>query len=149
MFIFSPFFKFYFVVCWDGKILYSAGSLFLILFIITRSRRLVQTRWSVCISKSQRILYVSFLRADSELSIYHLSIWPNLIFFFNNLQCSTFPTQSCLVLYVFCANLLISLIIWLIVSPHNRYFLFCCVLSIFDIVCPYSDVLCSYEMFWF
>ena len=45
----------------------------------------------------------------------------------------TFPIQSCLVLYSLCANLLHSLIMWLIVSslsPHNLHQLFYCVLSI-------------------
>ena len=43
------------------------------------------------------------------------------------------PTQSCLVSYSFCANLLHSLIMWLTVSslsPHSLHLLFCCVLSI-------------------
>ena len=51
-------------------------------------------------------------------------------------QWITFPTQSCLVLYLFCANLLYSLFTWLIVSslsPHNLHLLFSCVLSIFAI----------------
>ena len=46
----------------------------------------------------------------------------------------TFPTQSCLVLYSFRANLQHSLIMWLIVSsisPHNLHLLFCCISSIF------------------
>ena len=40
--------------------------------------------------------------------------------------------QSCLVLYSFCANLLHSLIMWLIIpslSTHNLRLLFCCILS--------------------
>ena len=44
----------------------------------------------------------------------------------HNSQWITFPTQSCLVLYSLCANLLHSLIIWLIVwslSPHKLYLL--------------------------
>ena len=41
------------------------------------------------------------------------------------------------VLYSFCANLLHSLIMWLIVSslsPHNLHLLFCCVLSILALI---------------
>ena len=41
--------------------------------------------------------------------------------------------KSCLVLYSFCANLLHSLIMWLMVSslsPHSLPLLFCCVISI-------------------
>ena len=49
----------------------------------------------------------------------------------------TLPTQSCLVLYSFCASLLHSLIMWLIVSslpPHNLYLMFYCVLSILVLI---------------
>ena len=52
-------------------------------------------------------------------------------------QWITLPTQSCLVLYSFCANLLHSLIMWLIVSslpPYSLHLLFCCVLSILALV---------------
>ena len=48
-------------------------------------------------------------------------------------QCITLPTQSRLVLYSFCDNLLHSLIIWLMISslsPHSLHLLFCCVLYI-------------------
>ena len=46
-------------------------------------------------------------------------------------QWVTLPTQSCLVLYSFYANLLHSLIMWLIassLSPHSLHLLFCWVL---------------------
>ena len=46
------------------------------------------------------------------------------------------PVVSSLI-YTFCANLLHSLIMWLIVSslsPHNLHLLFCCVLSIFAVM---------------
>ena len=55
----------------------------------------------------------------------------------------TFPsgspcrTQSCLALYSFCANLLLSLIMWLIVSslsPHSLHLLLCCVLSVLALI---------------
>ena len=52
-------------------------------------------------------------------------------------QWITLPTQSCLVLYSFCANLLHSLNMWLIVlslSPHNLHLLICCVLSILTLI---------------
>ena len=97
---------------------------FSFLLTITWSDRLVEIKWSVCISKSQRILFISLSRTCSGLSIYHLFVWPNL----NFLHIS----QSCL--YSFCTNLLQSLIIWLIVSslsPHNLHLLFCGVLPIF------------------
>ena len=79
---------------------------------------------------------MSFSRTDTGLCIYQLFVWSNL----NFLQISqwiTLPTQSCLVLYSFCAHLLHSLIMWLIVSSlssHNLPFLFCCVLSILSLI---------------
>ena len=44
-----------------------------------------------------------------------------------------FPTQSCLVFHFLCASLLLSLIVWFIISslsPNNPHLLFCCLLSI-------------------
>ena len=109
-----------------------AGCFFFLSLIITMSARLAEIRWFVCISKSQRTLCVSFFWTDSGLCIYHLFIWSNLNFLHNS-QWIKFPTQSCCVLYSFCANLLLLHIIWLLVSPqspHNLHLLFCCVLSI-------------------
>ena len=93
--------------------LWSAGtakSIFLqVLFIIIRSSRLAEIRWSVCMSKSQRSLCVSFSRTDFGLCIYHLFVWSNLNFLHNS-QWFSLPTQSYLFLYSFCAELLHSLI---------------------------------------
>ena len=78
--------------------------------IISGFGRLAEIWWSVCKSKSQRCLCVSFPWIDARLCIYRLFVWSNL----NFLQYSkwiTKPTQSCLVLYSFSANLLYSLII--------------------------------------
>ena len=58
---------------------------------------------------------MSFSRTGAGLCIYHLLAWSNLNFFHIS-QWITLPIQSCLVLYSFCANLLHSLIMWLIVS---------------------------------
>ena len=80
--------------------------LFFFLLIIIRSGLLAGIRWSVCMSKSHRSLCVSFCRTVAGLCIYHLLVWSSLNFL---------PTQSCLVLYSFYANLLHSLIMWLIV----------------------------------
>ena len=113
---------------------------FCFLLTIIRSGLLAKIRWSVCISKSQRGLYVSFSRTDSGLCIYHFFIWSNSNFLHNSLWINL-PTHSCLVLYSFCASLLHSLIMWLIVSflsPHNLHLLFCWVLSI--LVGPYGVV---------
>ena len=49
--------------------------LFFLLLIISRSDRLAEIRWSVCISKSQRNLCVLFSRTDFALCIYHLFAW--------------------------------------------------------------------------
>ena len=89
-------------------------------------------RWSVCISKCHRRLCVLFSMTGTGLCIYHLLVWSNLDFLHIS-QWITLPTQSCLVLHYFCANLLQSLIMWLIVSslsPHSLHLLFYCVLSI-------------------
>ena len=53
--------------------------------------------------------------------------------FLHNSLLITFVTQSWLVLYSFCVNLLHSFVTWLIVSSlsqHNQHLLFCCILSI-------------------
>ena len=111
---------FHSVVHWDGKVHNSASSLFFgfffffffFLLIIIRSGRLADICWSVCISKSQKSLCVPFSRTDSGLCIYHLFVWSNFNFLHNS-QWITLPTQSCLVLYSFCANLQLSRIMWL------------------------------------
>ena len=82
---------------------------------ITRFGRLAKIKWSVCTWKSQKNLSVSFSRIDSMLCIYHLLVWSNLNFLHNSLWIP-FSTNLCLVLYSFGANLLHSLIMWLIVS---------------------------------
>ena len=96
----------------------SSFSLFLFLFLLlisTWSSFLVAIKWSVCISKSQRISFILFFRMDSGLCIYHLVVWSkfNLL---HNSQWNIFPTQLCLVLYSLCANLLHLLTMWLIIS---------------------------------
>ena len=120
-------------------ILWSAGTakstILLILFlllIIMRSGLLAGIRWSVRMLKSHRSLCESFSRTGAGLRIYHLFVWSNWNFLHIS-QWITLPTQSYLTLYSFCANLLYSVIMWLIVSslsPHSLYLLFCCVLSI-------------------
>ena len=45
---------------------------FFFFFTIIRSGRLAKIRCSICILKSQRILFVSFFRTNSELCIYHV-----------------------------------------------------------------------------
>ena len=106
------FFQFYSVVSRDSKVDHFASSLFLL--IIIRSVFLAEIRWSVCLSKSHRSLCVLFSRKGAELCIYHLFVWSNLNFLHIS-QWITLLSQSCLVLYPFCANLLHSLIMWLMV----------------------------------
>ena len=124
-------------------ILWSAGTakstilqILFLLLIIMRSGLLAGIRWSVCMLKSHWSLYESFSRTGAGLCIYHLFVWSNWNFL-HIFQCITLPTQSCLALYSFCANLLHSLIMWLIVSslsPHGLHLLFCCVLSILALI---------------
>ena len=114
---------------------------FSFLLIIIRSGRLAEIRWS------QSSLCVSFSRTDVEICIYHLFVWSNLNFWHNS-QWITLPTQSCLVSCSFCANLLLSLIMWLLLSSlslHNLHLLFCCVYSCSDMIGFYGVVLCFYQ----
>ena len=100
-----------------------------LLLIIIKSGCLAEIRWSVCMLKSQKSLCISFSRTDSGFCIYYLFIWSKFNFLYNS--------QSYQALYSFCANLLHSLIIWLIVSSlslHNLYLLFCQVLSILTLI---------------
>ena len=120
-------------------ILWSAGTakstilqVLFFLLIIIRSGLLAEIRWSVCMSKSHRSLCVSFSWTDAGLCIYHLVVWSDLNFLHIS-QWITLINQSCLVLYSFCANLLHSLILWLMVSSLSLYslhLLFCCVIII-------------------
>ena len=104
------------------------------LLIIMRSGLPAGVRWSVCIIKCHRSLCESFSRTGAGLCIYHLFVWSNWNFLHIS-QWTTLPTQWCLALYSLCANLLHSLIIWLVVSsPPSLHLLFCCVLSIFALI---------------
>ena len=118
------------------------------LFIIISSGHLAEIRWSVSMSKFHRSSWISFSRTDSGLYISHLFVWSSLNFLHSS-QWITLPTQSYLVLYSFCANLLHSLITWLIVSflsPHNLHLLFRCLLFILVLmVGSYGVVLCCYQ----
>ena len=109
---------------------------FFFLLIIIKSGLLAGIWWSICMLKSHRSLCVAFSRTGAGLCIYRLLVWLNLNFFYIS-QWITLPTQSCLALYSFCANLLHSLILWLIVSslsPHSLHLLFFCVLSILALI---------------
>ena len=102
---------------------------------MTWSIRLAEIRWSVCISNSHRILWVIFKDGFRFVHISFVRMIKSK--FLHNSQFIPFPTQSCLNLYSFCANLLHSLVMWLIVSsllPCSACLLFCCVLSIFSLI---------------
>ena len=109
---------------------------FFFFLINSRSALLARMKWSVYISKSQRIVCVSFSRMDSGFCRYHLVVWSNFNFLHDS-QWIAFPTLSCLVLYSLCACLLHSFIMWLIVSslsPHILHWRFCYVLSIVALI---------------
>ena len=97
--------------------------LLLLLLIIIRSDLLAEIRWSVCISNPYKSLCVSFSTTGAGLCIYHLLAWSNL-----NLHVA---------LYSFCASLLHSLMMRLMVpslSLHSLYLLCCCILSILALI---------------
>ena len=65
-------------ILWSAEIAkFTIWQILCLLLIITRSSLLAQIRWSVCISKYQRIVCIAFSRMDSGLSIYHLVVWSN------------------------------------------------------------------------
>ena len=103
---------------------------FLFLLIIIRSCNLAEIWWSVCISKSQRNLWVSFYRTDSGLCIYHLFVWSNFNFL-HNFQWITLPTQSYLFIFfsylknpeLFFFSLLFLVIVILLVFVYSVPFI--------------------------
>ena len=134
LFFFSH--SFSFILLAVGKAKLTILQVLFLLLIIIRSGHLTEMRWYECILKSHRSLYVAFSRTGAGLCIYHLLVWSNLNFLHIS-QWITLLTQSCLALYSLYANLLHSLIIWLIVSslsPHSLHLLFCCVLSILALI---------------
>ena len=141
-FMFHSFFSSFFslscnLTLWSAKTAKSTIlQVLFFLLIIIMSGHLAEIKWSICMSKSLRCLCVSFSRTDVELCIYHLFIWSNLNFLHNS-QWISLPSQLCLFLYSFSANLLHLLIMWLMVSslsPYNLHRLFCCILSILDLI---------------
>ena len=109
-------------ILWSAETAKSTIKQIFLLLIIIRSGLLVEIKWSVCMSKSQRRLHVSFFRIAAGLCIYHLFVWWNLNFLHIS-QWTTLPIQSCLVLYSFCANLL-HIIGLFVVNPHHIRYIF-------------------------
>ena len=122
------------------------------------------TRWSAGTAKSTILQVLSFVDyykvwssgRDYVIRFYFkiseefvhlfllLFVWSNFSFLHSS-QCITLPTQSCQVLYSFCANLLPLLVMWLIVSslsPCILHLLFCCVS-----VSRTNSGLCIYHLF--
>ena len=92
----------------------------LFFFTIIRSGCLAKMRWSVCTAKSYWSLCVSLSWTDAGLCL-----WFNISFLYNS-KWIIFVPQLRLVLYS-CANLMYSLIMWLVVSslsPMNLHLLF-------------------------
>ena len=81
------------------------GEFFFFSLINAMSGQLEEIRCSISISKSQRILCISFSRTDSGLCIYHFVVWSNFNLLHNSL------TKSHLFLFSFCASVLHSHII--------------------------------------
>ena len=73
------FLYFHSVVRRNGKIHKTASSF----LVNTRSSRLAEIRWCVCIVKSQKSLCISFSEIDSSLCIYHLVAWSNFNLLYN------------------------------------------------------------------
>ena len=97
---------------------------------------IIRYRGSVCMSKSNKSLCVSFSRTGAGLCICHLFSRSNLNFL-NISQWITLITQSCLALYSFCSNLLHSLIMRFMVSslsPHSLHLLFIIIIIIIIIL---------------
>ena len=129
-----PYFHFFLVlICGQpGQKSQQVCNFTFLLLIIIRSGALAEIRWSVCMSKSHRNLCVLFSRTAAGLCIYHLFVWSNLNFLHIS-QWITLSTKSFLVLHSVCANLLHSLIMYLMVSslsPYSLHLLFCCVLGV-------------------
>ena len=87
-------------------------------FVVVDYYRFWSTGRNPFASQNPRGVWVS-KSLKQILCIYHLFAWSNFNFLHNSL-CIPLPTQSCLVLYSFCANLLHSLmrLIVLSLSPH-------------------------------
>ena len=91
----------YNLILWSSRTAKSTiRQVFCFLLTITRSGLLAEIRWSVCISKSRRIVCVSITGMDSGLYIYHSFAWSNLNFLHSSWWI-TFPNQLCWVFFFF------------------------------------------------
>ena len=108
--------SFSFIIWSAGKEKSTILQVLIFLLIIIRFGLLADIWWSVCMLKFPWSTCVLFSRTGAGLCIYHLFVCSNWNFLHIS-QWIALPTQSCLALYSRCANLLHSLIMWLIVSP--------------------------------
>ena len=90
----------------------STGSIFFLLIIVT-SGFLDEIRWSICISRSQRILSALFSRTVSGLCIYYLLVWSNFSFLHSSLWINFSPchVSSCISFVLVCCICLSLLIL--------------------------------------
>ena len=139
------------MVCLYDKVHYMVGSTFSFFLVcfITWSVRLAVIMWTVSFKIPEN--FVRLILLDRFRIVQKLPVRMVKLKFSSTIPSrSPPPSQLCLVLYSFPANLLYSLIMWLIVSslsPQNPRFLFWCVLSIFyfDNIGLYGVVLCCFK----
>ena len=118
-FLFS--FSLIFTLCSPGTAKSTIQQILLFIFIITWSDLLADIRGFVCISKSKRILTVSFGITHCFLCKYIKLVWSNFNFL-PNFQTINFSIYLCLILYAFCTNFQHSLtVIHCLVSYYNHY----------------------------
>ena len=117
------FFQFYSVVRWNNKVHKWEFSLFCYLLCLVVWLRLGDRLYIKIPENFVRLIFLH------RFWVVHIFVRIVKINFLHNSQRISLPTQSCLVLYSFGANLLNSPIMWLFVSslsPHNQHLLFCC-----------------------
>ena len=111
-FIFFSFFQFYSMVSRDSKVHNFASFLFFFFWWLLYGLVVWPRLGNPFVCQSPSGVCISFYWTDAGLCIYHLFVWSNLNFLLNS-QWITLPTQSYLVLYSFCANLLQLLLLLL------------------------------------
>ena len=90
-----------------------------------------------CVCRSPMWIYVCHFLRQVLGCAYTIWLYGQILNLLHISQLITLPTQLCLVLYSFSANLLHSLIMWLMVSslsPHSLHLLFCWVFSILALI---------------
>ena len=93
------FFYFHSVVHWNSKIHMITNPFFLLILVFWPRLGVL------CLSKSQRILWIPFSWTNSGFSIYNSLVWSNFNLLYKS-QWIIRPSQLCLVLYSLCSSLL-------------------------------------------